>query len=336
MASTGTGDYSSLTADAQYADWMETALYNGILPGISLDGLTYFYQNPLADRGLHRRVPWFRTPCCPPNVARLFLSLSGYFYSTSAEGLWAHFFATGRLKTQLPGGEPVAIQTETGYPWDGQVRFNIGASPETPWSFFVRIPAWAAGAHSPRLFVNGQPTDADVVPGTYAEVRRVWRMGDVVELDLPMDTRRIVAHPHVQSAAGRVALTRGPLVYCAEGVDHPDVDVSDIEIPANTTFRPEQSPDLLSGIVTLTADVIAAEPTAWGAQLYRTSDQVSALQRRATRLRAVPYYAWANRAAGPMQIWLRDGSQSRPTSHGVTKTDRSCERCLAASQDRSR
>jgi DUF1680 family protein len=316
---------------ARFADWMEIALYNGILAGLSLDGTEYFYQNPLADDGHHRRQPWFGTACCPPNIARLLLALPGYLYGTSAEGLWVHHYAAGEARIGLgesptgntavarglvprsgvaPSDNPgsngrtgaVALRVETNYPWDGSIRLRIEEAPEAPWSLFLRVPGWC---EQPCLTVNGAPAAAEFQPGSYAELRREWRPGDEVALDLPMPVRRVVAHPRIAATTGRVALMRGPLVYCLEGVDHPGVDLRDVVVRADTQFRTERRPALLGGIVTILGEAQGASPAAWDGQLYASASRRPQPERRTVPLTAVPYYAWANRAPGQMQVWLR-------------------------------
>ncbi len=308
-------------AGGHFADWMETALYNGILSGLSLDGTEYFYQNPLADGGHHRRQPWFGTACCPPNIARLLLSLPGYCYSTSPEGLWVHLYAAGEVRAPLGApqwaplgagalGSTATIRVETSYPWDGVIRLTVqtppGQTPREPGGLFLRIPGWCEQA---RLTVNGVPAGADLRPGTYAELRREWRTGDVVELDLPMTVRRVVGHPRVTATHGRVALARGPLVYCLEGVDHPGVDVRDLELPSSAELRAERAAGLLGGVTIVRGQAVSAPPDDWDGRLYRRQgeDVQGGAARRPVPFVAIPYYAWANRAPGPMQVWMRAG-----------------------------
>jgi DUF1680 family protein len=291
------------TGGARFADWMETALYNGILSGLSLDGTEYFYQNPLADDGGHRRRPWFGTACCPPNIARLLLALPGYLYSTSEEGLWVHLYAAGEVQVPSGSGGTLRIGVETDYPWYGAVRLRLEKTPGRAWSLFLRIPGWCEQA---RWAVNGAPATGDLRPGSYAEVRREWRDGDVVALDLPMAVRRVVAHPRIADTTGRVALMRGPLVYCLEGADHPGVDLRDVALPADARLRAARQPDLLGGVVAVQGVAAEMSPQGWDRQLYITELRRPEPERRTVPLTAVPYFAWANRAPGQMQVWLRD------------------------------
>lgn len=294
-----------VTGDACYGDAMETALYNGVLSGVSLDGMTYFYENPLADRGGHRRQPWFGTACCPPNIARLLASLPEYCYATSNEGIWVHLYATGTATAVLPAAGVVTVRQQTTYPWDGEIRLTIEPETDTaaPFSLFLRIPAWAEGAV---VTANGAPIEQGVRPGHYVEIRRRWAPGDVVRLTLPLAARVVSSHPHVTNNRGRVAVLRGPLVYCVEAADHPDVDPWDLTLLAGAEWQAEWRPDVLGGVTVLRAEGQARAPLGWGDDLYHPFDANAASASEATRtpLTAIPYYAWANRAAGAMQVWL--------------------------------
>lgn len=289
--------------EARFADWLETALYNGVLAGLSLDGARYFYQNPLADRGRHRRRDWFETACCPPNVARLLMSLPGYCYSISDDELWVHLYVAGHVRAALPAAGTVSLRIETAYPWEGLIHCVIEEAPEVAASLVLRVPGWSAGAMSVRL--NGKHTEAPVTAGGYVALRSHWRTGDEVELELPMPVQQLVAHPHVLADTGRVALARGPLVYCVEGADHPHVDVWDLELPDDAPVAAERRPDLLGGVVALVGEAVAAPAGAWDSQLYLPTGQQPPILRQPTPLRAIPYYAWANREPGPMAVWLR-------------------------------
>ncbi len=294
-----------LTGQPAFADLIEWTLYNGVLPGLSLDGQSYFYQNPLADDGTHRRQPWFGCACCPPNVARMLSSLPGYFYAVDDDAAWIHLYAQSDATLTLGNGLPLRIRQRTDYPWDGRVRIEIDADGDA--ALMLRIPAWAEGATVREPGGGATPATA----GTYHRVARRWQAGDVVELHLPMPPRRVEAHPHVSEDHGRIALARGPILYCVEGVDHPGLDVRDLVLPDDAELRDAVREDLLGGVVTLTADAAVAPPdAAWADHeslyrpLRRTREQTRE-QQRDTRFTAVPYYAWANRAPGGMAVWLR-------------------------------
>ncbi len=298
------------SGDAAYADRMETALYNAVLAGISLDGRAYFYANPLAQPsagpgriavgdaeaassadpqvvgGYHRRQPWFECACCPPNIARLLASLSGYMWSIGDDELWLHIFANGALGTSLPGGERVVLRVETDYPWDGVARIRVEEAPGTPWALRVRIPGWCEGG---KVRVNGSAA-AEPVAGSYHETRRRWQAGDTVELALPLDVWRVTSDPRVAANRGRVAFARGPVVYCFEGCDHDVPDVDDLVFAGSDLPTATYRPDVFDGVTVLEGTT----GTARGAG-------------SSTRVRAVPYHAWANRAPGSMRVWVRSG-----------------------------
>jgi hypothetical protein len=305
------------TGEARFADLLEHTLYNAVLPGVSLDGQSYFYQNPLADDGTHRRQPWFGCACCPPNVARLLAQLPGYFYGTSDDGdVFVHLYAEGAARIPRPDGlAPVMLTQQTNYPWDGDVEIAITG--EGAFGVGLRIPAWCdaaangGSAGGVRLDVNGELHDqAALVPGSYVLIRREWRPGDTVHLHLPMPVRRVRCHPYVAENAGRVAVFRGPLLYCAEAVDHADVaDLRDLVLPSSADLSPEPRPDLLNGVVALRGEARVDRPDdAWNGALYRTAatPRPDASPAAAAPLTLVPYYAWANRAPGRLQVWLRE------------------------------
>jgi DUF1680 family protein len=296
-----------IEGDARYADLLEQTLYNAILPGVSLDGETYFYQNPLADEGNHRRQTWFGTACCPPNVARTLASLPGYVYGVSDEGVWVHLYASGTARIPLADGRLVALRQETRYPWDGEIAIDIAGEGE--FSLMLRIPAWCEQGAD--VTVNGSPLPDALVPGSYAAVRRDWRPGDTVCLRLPMPVRRVESHPYVVENAGRVALMRGPLLYCVEQIDNPDAALDDVALQDEASFRTDVRPDLLGGVVALTADALIRAPDdSWSTALYRTARfDREAVGRERVSLTAIPYHAWANREPGPMRVWLRRSAE---------------------------
>ena len=293
----------ALTGDGKYADLLEYTLYNAVLPGIDLTGEEYFYVNPLADRGGHRREPWYDVACCPPNLARLLASLPGYAASTAGEGIWLHLYLSGSVSLELASGKTVNLRIASRYPWEGEIDISV----DTPGTFALnlRIPTWAFGA---KLEIGDFAADVPIEAGGYATIEREWRAGDVVHLSFPMHVRRIVSHPAVLENAGRIALRRGPLLYCAEAADHPNTDVRELTLPDDEEVRPSWRPDLLGGVTVLTADALAPVPDpAWDRWLYRGLAEVEA---RKTVLKhrilvAVPYFAWANREPGAMQVWLR-------------------------------
>ncbi len=290
--------------DAHYADVLERVVYNGVLSGIGMDGEHFFYVNPLSSGGNHHRQPFFPCACCPTNVVRFVPSLPGYVYAHGKHGFFVNLYATSAARLTRPGGEhTVEIAQETRYPWDGRVRVSVKASaPPKEMGWFpldLRIPDWCEGA---ALKLNGKPLEMEP-PGNrcrlhdgYAKICRYWNRDedgdfkdepDVVELDLPMPVRRIEAHPRVQANAGRVAIRRGPLVYCFEEVDNPE-GVHNILLAKDPEFDVEHRPDLLGGVTVITCS-----------------------DRTGRRLTAVPYDAWDHREPGDMAVWVRQDGKNR-------------------------
>jgi uncharacterized protein len=293
----------AIDGDARYADLLEHTLYNAALPGLSLDGESYFYQNPLSDSGAHRRSSWFGVACCPPNVARLLASLPGYFYGVSDDGVWVHLYAEGRAEVRLSDDRTVGLRQRTQYPWGGDVTIEVDA--ESEFGLRLRIPAWCEEGAA--ISINGDPFDGSASPGSYAEIRRTWRPGDRVRLALPMPVRCVECHPYVAENAGRVALMRGPLLYCVEQVDNPGLDLRDIVLPDDASFSVQSRPDLLGGVAVLeTLAEIVPPDEGWSERLYRrTRPCTDEPQDTTAKVAAIPYYSWANRDPGPMRVWLR-------------------------------
>ena len=227
----GTGGCSGRRARRNTSMCWKLALYNAVLSGISLDGTNYFYVNPLRQveplptklRWSRQRVPFVTSYCCPPNVLRTIAEVGGYAYSKTDDAIWINLYGSNRLSTTL-GGHPLKLSQQTNYPWDGRVQITIDECPATEFSLKLRIPGWADEA---TIQVNGSAASAKAKPGTYAELRRIWKAGDVVELQLPMPARLIEANPLVEETRNQVAIKRGPIVYCLESPDLPkDVRVS--------------------------------------------------------------------------------------------------------------
>jgi DUF1680 family protein len=283
--------------NARYADMMERALYNGSISGISLDGSLFFYENPLESRGAHNRWKWHRCPCCPPNVGRMVASIGSYFYGLSDDALAIHLYGDSTARFDI-GGSAVSLTQTSRYPWDGAI--SIAVEPDQPAEFtlHLRIPGWCRAA---ALQVNGDALNLrDITHDGYAAVRRTWRKGDRVQLDLEMSVDRLYANPEVRQDVGRVALARGPLIYCVEETDNKG-QLHRIVLPATAAIEAHDRPDLLGGVVTLSAVARKDAAENWEAGLYRTDPPVT----DATKLTAVPYFAWDNRESGEMLVWLR-------------------------------
>lgn len=288
------------TGDPRHADLIEWTLLNALLAGWSLDGEAYFYENPLEDDGRHRRRPWYECACCPPNLLRLVAALPALLYGLGEDTVHVHHYASSCARLEV-AGRPVELRQRTRYPWDGEVELSVDAEGEL--GLALRIPGWCrAGA---ALAVNGEPVRVPLAPGTSVELRRAWRRGDRVGLSLPMPVRPLRAHPRLRDAAGRVALARGPLLYCLEGVDHPGVNLEDVELDPGQAFEHAWREELLGGVVALRATGVERAPgPGWDERLYAAAGEVPAGTARPIALTAIPYHAWANRAPGQLQVWI--------------------------------
>src|SRR6266705_1841082 len=294
------------TGEAKYADVIERALYNGINSGMSLDGTLYCYRNPLGfdpSSGDHIRNPWYDVTCCPPNLERTFASLPGYFYSTSSEGLYLHLYDNSVLDWHLENGTALKVQQKTKYPWNGVADITI--TPEKPVEFtlYLRIPGWS---DHPQVTVNGKAVSG-ATPGQYLALGRRWEPGDGISVKFDLTTHLVQANSRVVDDYGRVAIQRGPLVYCLEQLDQPEgVVLSDVRLDVNpkssSPFQAEFRDDLLGGVVVLKGMGALYDGSSSPAGLYfRYRPEAS--EKHATTLTFIPYYAWANRAATPMQVW---------------------------------
>ena len=293
-----------LTGEAKYADIMERALYNGFLSGISLDGKTYFYQNPLQSDGTDRRQSWFKCACCPSNIARLLSSLGSYFYSVSREGLWVHLYGKSKLTANIDKERKVVLTQVTNYPWSGDINIKVSPDTETSFTLFLRIPAWCKKAE---VLVNGEYVEKSVRLGSYLPISRVWKQGDEVQLNLSMSVDFLETHPH-SSNNGRLAISRGPLIYCIEAADHQGVDVFDILLSPDTAFSPHFKPDLLGGVGVLRGKGLLRDKSEWERKLYHLHQKGQKTKSKPFPITAIPYFAWANREPGKMLVWIPIGS----------------------------
>ncbi len=294
-----------LSRDGATADAMERALYNNVLAGLALDGRTYFYVNPLevipavAKRRYEchlvktRRVPWFGCACCPPNVARLLMSLGHYAYARDVDGLTLHLYAGGRVRCEDDGAE-VRLTIRTDYPWDERIVVEFETATPAPFALRLRLPGWC---RNPRVSVNGETVAPETERG-YALLRRHWAAGDRIELVLPMPVERVRADPRVATVAGRVALQRGPVVFCFEEPDN-GADLAGLILPAEAPLTARHEPHRLGGCVVVETEGWRERP---GETLYTTAPAA----REPVTLRAIPYALWANRGEGEMRVWIRE------------------------------
>ncbi|MFF1306186.1 glycoside hydrolase family 127 protein [Streptomyces sp. NPDC058307] len=302
-----------LTGEARYSDLIERTLFNGFLAGVSLDGESWLYVNPLQVRDGHtdpggdqsaRRTRWFRCACCPPNVMRLLASLEHYLASSDAGGLQIHQYATGRCTGDLDG-TPVAVRVETGYPWQGTIGLTVEETPaDRPWTLSLRIPQWCREFRVRCGDTVYDQSDAPVRDG-WLRLERTWAPGDQVVLELALEPRLTVADPRVDAVRGCVAIERGPLVYCLEGVDHPGGGLDDIVLDTTRPLQVQHRPDLLGGVTTVVATGRRRHITDAGWWPYASADSAAPeTDGDPVELTAIPYYAWANRQDGSMRIWL--------------------------------
>ena len=300
--------------DSRYADILERALYNGSLAGISANGKRYFYVNPLEvvpkvarfrkdhDHVKTQRVEWFGCACCPPNIARTIASFSQYQYTVGARGVWVHQFAEGRAEVPLGAGS-VVLDQATAYPWDGRVTLTIRSVPAgASWDLLVRLPDWC---QRPILSVNDRVLTPRVEKG-YAVLTSAWKAGDVVVLDLPLEVRFLQSHPRIRETFGKVAVQRGPLVYCAEAADNGDqLHALTVTGPA---VRTEAAPDLGPGVVRIRVPARRAAIPEFGGPFAAQGPGGIAVDAV-----LVPYHLWGNRGEGEMAVWLSSAlSQTSP------------------------
>ncbi len=298
---------NALTGDSKYMDVLERSLYNGALDGLSLSGDRFFYGNPLASRGQHARREWFGTACCPANIARLVVSLGDYIYAKNNNNIWINLFVGSDAVINI-GKNDVAVKMETNYPLDGKIKLNIDPVIKEKFKLHIRVPAWyqekivpgdlyrsvGNGAHSLDLSLkmNGKPAIYNYENG-YAIIEAEWKKGDVVEIDFPMEPRMIAAKDSLKQDNSRIALQRGPLVYCIEGADN-DSKAWNIIVPENTSFTAVPYKVLTENVIALQAEL----------PVLTVNEKGTEVRTEKKKITAIPYYTWANRGKNEMQLWL--------------------------------
>lgn len=292
-----------LTGESKYIDVLERSLYNGALDGLSLSGDKFFYCNPLASKGNDERSPSLN--CCSSNITRLVESVGDYIYAKSNDALWINLFV-GSSGSFVIKNKKIQVKQVSNYPWDGKIQISVVPEKQTEFDLYIRIPGWANNQPVPcntyrfsesssekvSVSVNGIPANYKVING-YALIRKRWKKGDTVLLDIPMPIRRIIATDEIAEDRNRVALQRGPLVYCFEYVDN-NSKAMNIVVPDNLNFRAEFKPELLNGVVVLQADALVPTIASDGLSVNSVKRQIT----------AIPYYTWANRGRGQMQVWV--------------------------------
>ncbi|MBE7540039.1 MAG: glycoside hydrolase family 127 protein [Opitutaceae bacterium] len=303
----------AVTGDAAYADLFEQTLYNGVLPGISLDGKDYFYVNALRKlHDFHWPMRWSRTRepnipvsfCCPPNVVRTIAEAHNYVYALSPGTLWVNLYAASSLDTVwADSGARIRLRQETDYPWNGSVKLVVDEAPGGEVTIKLRVPGWLRDGAS--LRVNGSASDAVIKPGAYASVKRRWAAGDTVDFVLNFKPTLWEANPLVEETLGQVAIKNGPLVYCVESNDLPaGVRLKDVVLDLSSKAAFTSRRETISGasLMTLSFKALALQRRDWsGSELYR---EVGNREPLAVRIKAIPYYAWGNRGDTEMSVWL--------------------------------
>ncbi|MDD2305179.1 MAG: glycoside hydrolase family 127 protein [Prolixibacteraceae bacterium] len=297
-----------LHGDAKYIDVLERSLYNGVISGVGLDGKTFFYPNPLeCDMHYHfnsgetlDRQPWFDCSCCPTNMCRFIASVPGYIYAQSNNALYVNLFAQSSSTVQLNKKLPVTISQETKYPWDGQVKISVSPEKTSRFALCLRIPGWAENQVVPSdlysfvspetgavsVTVNGEPVQYKTEKG-YAVIDHEWKQGDVVSYNIPMSIRRVQANAQVADDAGKVAIERGPIVYCLEGADN-GADLMTLSLPDSSKLTESYNSGELSGVVTISGDAEIAKGK----------------KTEVRKFTAIPYFVWNNRGADEMKVWI--------------------------------
>jgi hypothetical protein len=312
-----------LHGDARYYDVLEQILYNGMISGVAIKGNRFFYPNPLESAGQHERSEWFGCACCPSNVCRFIPSVPGYVYATGKNRIYANLFvqSTARIPLQQ---KTVEVNQQTNYPWDGDITFTINPAGSQTFDMAIRLPAWLNEAPMPgglytfarpetkkyTISINGQPADYTTEHG-YAVIHRSWKKGDALKVHFPMDVRYVKAKSQVQADENKTALQRGPLVYCFEWPDN-KAPVRHLLVNEQNAATTEFEPNLLNGV-----EVIH---TAAVTQAITADNKVVEKEENVT---AIPYYAWANRGAGDMTVWVADKAAAVTPLRPATVASRS-------------
>lgn len=312
------------TGDAKFVDVYERALYNGVPSGVSLSGDRFFYDNPLESMGQHERQKWFGCACCPGNITRFIASVPGYVYASAGNDIFVNLYVQSGAEIKT-ASQRVGVTQHTAYPWDGNVRLEISPERKERFALKLRIPGWTENRPVPTdlysftepamqsytVKVNGKAVDMTFDRG-YATIERKWRKGDIVELELPMEIRRVRANYNVSDDRGKLAFQRGPVIFCLEGIDQKDGSVFDKYIPEDAEVSASYAHDFLQGVVTLEGEAKKIIPG---------GDE-------SVGFKAIPYCTWNNRGAGDMAVWIPDRPETarvRPESTIASRAMMYCE-----------
>jgi DUF1680 family protein len=293
-----------LTGESKYMDIVELTLYNSVLSGVSLDGLKYFYTNPLAATNKYPyhlrweggRIPYIsKSNCCPPNVVRTIAEINNYMYSIANDGLYINMYGSNTINTTLKNGSVIALQQSTDYPWRGNINFTIQQAPTTATNIYLRIPDWCSKA---TIKVNGVAQKIEY--NAYTKIIKNWKVGDKIELIFDMPTVLMESNPLVEETKNQVAIKRGPLVYCLESADVKDANIFNVVIPAKTQFVTKPVTIANTSVVGLQGTAQLLQNNHWKKSLYKPMNTTT----KHIRIILIPYYAWANRGKTDMSVWL--------------------------------
>ena len=310
-----------LHGDAKYIDCLERTLYNGVISGMSVDGGKFFYPNPLSSDGHYRfnadntmtRQPWFGCACCPSNLCRFIPSMPGYVYGVRDNNLYVNLFAANTATIQV-NGKPVTLEETTEYPWNGDIAIKVVQNKAKAFQMMIRIPGWVQNQVVPsdlysfsddvlggyEVTVNGQKVDGELQNG-YLAINRAWKKGDVVRIHFDMPVRTVIASPRVADDRGRIAVERGPLVYCAEWADNEGINPHHLLLARQPQFEVEEG----YAIANTEGNGNTFQVTAINAKAQEASvSPEGKLQAKDVRVKLIPYYAWNHRGAGKMDVWL--------------------------------
>jgi DUF1680 family protein len=301
-AAVGAGFYhynmNLLFGDAQYIDELERVLYNNILSGISLSGNRYYYQNPLSTKN-HHRWEWHDCPCCPPMFLKLVSAVPGYIYAYDNDGLYINLFMGSQVEFSIKENR-IKVRQKTEYPWKGDIRITLEPKQNAEFAVNIRIPGWATGQENPfglyrsylkseiAVKVNGKVIDSPKIIRGYVSIQRLWKNGDTIELGLPVEPRRVYAHPEVKAGDGKVALQSGPIVFCLEQLDNPDM--GSCILAADTSLRLEHRNDLFGGVNLIKGKALRIQ---------------QGEQSKEVEFTAIPFFCQDNRqGGGTIEVWL--------------------------------
>lgn len=295
------------TGEAKYAEVLETALYNSVLSGISLDGTKFFYTNPLRiSQDFPYTLRWSKERevyiklcnCCPPNTVRTLTQVQNYAYTLSSNAVWFNLYGGSELETTINTQEKIKLSQTTDYPWDGNIQLKIAKAPKKAISFHLRIPEWCEKA---TITVNGQSFEAENKANTYTEINRIWKKGDIVELILDMPVKLMESNPLVEETRNQTVVKRGPIVYCLEGIDVKNgKSIDNVMIPADIEFKPRKTILAGSSIVVLEGKARLTNEDSWKNNLYRPVQKTA----ENVNITLIPYYTWGNRGKMDMTVWM--------------------------------